>query len=350
MIETPINILREELGKIVTHINDVKTQESIIRTAANAGSKDAEILLTHKTDEKKFLYNAVIISAYGAFERYVESLLDEYIEKQGKLLPKFSQLDNNIQNNYVDNWKVLHKNLQYKKYAALNEKDLIKNLYDVIYRGKSCVKPECYYKPNGNYKSKIILEVLQSIGIKDASIKEYCKIPEEDALALSYETIVNTVDEIIDRRHIIAHTTGKIDDILDGNMLLHYISYLRLYAEALSDFLNDRLIGIFWSGMNDKHNIITAENAMKVAQVLVFENIQGVRFEKDKKVTICMPKGTYPRYKFVKVEEIRIVKKTGDEAKKVLRLDPKSTYLEVSMSFNDPTVIKRKVKVANKAF
>ena len=89
---------------------------------------------------------------------------------------------------------------------------------------------------------------------------------------------------------------------------------------------------------------------MKVAQVLVFENIQGVRFEKDKKVTICMPKGTYPRYKFVKVEEIRIVKKAGGKEEKVRRLDPKSKYLEVSMSFNDPTVIKRKVKVANKAF
>lgn len=350
MIETPINILREELGKIVTHINDVKTQESIISAAANEGLNAAKVLLTHKTDEKKFLYNAVIISAYGAFERYIESLLDEYIEKQGKLLLKFSQLDSKIQNNYVENWKLLHKNLQYKKYSALNEKDLIKNLYDVICRGKGCVKPECYYKPNGNYKPKIILEVFQSIGIDDANIKEYCKIPEEDALTLSYETIVNNVDEIIERRHVIAHTTGKIDDILDSDMLLLYLSYLKLYAEALSDCLNDRLIEIFWSGMKDKQNIIQADNSMKVAQVLVFKNIHGVQFAKDQMVTICMPKGTYPRYKFVKVEEIRIVKKIGDKEKEVRRLAPKSTYLEVSMSFNDPTVIKQKVKVANKAF
>lgn len=350
MIETPINILREELGKIVTHINDVKTQASIISAAANAGLNDAKVLLTHKTDEKKFLYNAVIISAYGAFERYIESLLDEYIEKQGKLLIKFSLLNSKIQNNYVDNWKLLHKNLQYKKYAALNEKDLVTNLYDVICRGKGCVKPECYYKPNGNYNSKTILEVFQSIGIDNANIKEYCKIPEEDVLTLSYETIVNNVDEIIERRHVIAHTTGKIDDILDGDILLLYISYLKLYAEALSDCLNDRLIDIFWLGMKDKRSIIQADNSMNSAQVLVFKNVHGVQFTKNQRVTICMPKGTYPRYKIVKIEEIRIIKKTGDKVKEVQRLVPKSTYLEVSMSFNDSTVIKQKVKVANKAF
>ena len=56
MIETPIEILREELNRIVTHINDVKTQERIISATSIAGSEDAKVLLTHKTDEKKFLY------------------------------------------------------------------------------------------------------------------------------------------------------------------------------------------------------------------------------------------------------------------------------------------------------
>ena len=89
---------------------------------------------------------------------------------------------------------------------------------------------------------------------------------------------------------------------------------------------------------------------MNSAQVLVFKNVHGVQFTKNQRVTICMPKGTYPRYKIVKIEEIRIIKKTGDKVKEVQRLVPKSTYLEVSMSFNDSTVIKQKVKVANKAF
>ncbi len=350
MIETPINILCEELNKIVTHIRDAKTQERIIIAAANAGSEDARMLLTHKTDEKKFLYNAVIISAYGAYERYIESLIDEYIEKQGKMLQKFFQLDKTIRDNYIENWKLLHKNLQYKKYATINEKDLVKNLYDVIYRGKGCVKSECYYKPNGNYKSKIINEVFQSIGIQATNIKEYCKIPEEDALTLSYETIVNNVDEIIERRHIIAHTSGKIDDILDGDMLQLYLCHLKMYAETLHDFMNDRLIERFWSGLKEEHSIIQADNAMKESHVLVFKNVNGVLFVKDQWVTICMPKGTYPRYKFVKVEEIRAVKKSGDKVNEVRRLTPKSTYFEVSMSFNDQTIIKQKVKVANKVF
>lgn len=350
MIETSINILREELEKIVTHILDEKMQERIIIAAANAGSIDAKVLLIHKTDEKKFLYNAVIISAYGAYERYIESLLDEYIEKQSKMLKKFSQWGKTIRDNYIESWKLLHKNLQYKKYATLNEKDLVKNLYDVIYRGKGCVKSECYYKPNGNYKTKIINEVFQSIGIQAANIKEYCKIPEEDALTLSYETIVNNVDEIIERRHIIAHTSGKVDDIMDGDMLQLYICHLKMYAEALYDFLSDRLMERFWSGLKEEHSILQAVNAMKGPHVLVFKNVYGVSFEKDQRVTICMPKGTCPRYKFVRVEEIRVVKNVGDKVKEVRRLTPKSTYFEVSMSFTDPTIIKQKVKVANKAF
>ena len=350
MIETPLEILREELEKIVTHINDVKTQERIVSAAAIAGSDDAKMLLTHKTDEKKFLYNAVIISAYGAFERYIESLLDGYIKGQGKLLLKFSQLDSKIQNNYVENWKLLHKNIQYRKYAAINEKDLVKNLYDVIYRGKGCVKSECFYKPNGNYKSTIIREVFESVGIENENVKEYCKIPVEDTLTLNFETIVNEVDDIVERRHVIAHTSGKSDDLLDSDMLQLYICHMKMYAEALCDFLNDKLMEMFWSRIKEEHCIIQADNAMKDPHVLVFKNVCGVSFEKDGRVTICMPKGTYPRYKFVKIEEIRIVKKDGDKVKEVRRLIPKSTYYEVSMSFNDPTIIKQKVKVANKAF
>lgn len=350
MIETPIEILREELNRIVTHINDVKTQERIISATAIAGSEDAKVLLTHKTDEKKFLYNAVIISAYGAFEHYIESLLAGYIKEQSKLLLKFSQLDSKIQNSYVENWKLLHKNIQYRKYSALNEKDLVKNLYDVIYRGKGCVKAECFYKPNGNYKSTTIHEVFQSIGIEDENVKEYCKIPVEDALTLNFETIVSEVDDIVERRHVIAHTTGKSDDLLDSDMLQLYIDHMKMYAEALCDFLNDKLMEMFWSGIKEEHCIIQAENAMKGPRVLVFKNVSGVSFEKNQRVTICMPKGTYPRYKFVNIDEIRIEKNAGNKVKEVRRLIPKSTYFEVSMSFNDPTVIKQKVKVANKAF
>lgn len=350
MIETPIDMLCEELDKIVTHITDAKIQESIITEAANAGSEDAKILLTHKTEEKKFLYNAVIISAYGAYERYIESLLDRYIEEQSKVLQKFSKLDVKIQNNYVENWKLLHKNLQYKKYAKLNEKDLVKNLYEVIYKDKGCVKSECYYKPNGNYKSTIIHEVFQSIGIKDAKIKEYCKIPKEDEPIITYETIVSDVDDIVERRHIIAHTSGNSDELLDRDLLQLYICHLKMYAETLCDFLNDRLKELFWSTIKDEHSILHADNAMQGSNVLVFKNVHGVSFSKGQKITICMPKNTCPRYKFAKVEEIRVVRNVGDKVKEVYRLIPKSTYFEVSMCFNDPAVIKQKVKIANKAF
>lgn len=343
MIGISLDIFREHLRKIVNHINDATKKDALITKASTLDPVVYGELKAHKNQEAEFRYKAVVISAYGAFEKFIELLLEEYIHEQSKLIPKFSGLDKRIQDNYIDNWKTLHGNLQSQKFSDLKAEELVKNLYQVIHDDSSDIMPECYMKLNGNYKSSVIHEMLLSIGINNDEMRKYYHVLEDDPI--TFNTIVEKLDELVARRHVIAHTPGKQDDLVSDEILLTNIGLLLVYAETLCAFLRDKLLEHKWISIMDYQEVITPHHARDVRQVLTFNDVKHFGIELNQQVLVQLPEETYPRYSETKVDGITIQENAEDETTSVEKLDATKNYYEVSMHFESPEVIKRHVKI-----
>ena len=344
MIGTSLDIFREHLRKIVNHINDATKREALINKASSLDPIVYGELRAHKNQEVEFRYKAVVISAYGAFEKFIELILEEYIHEQSKLIPKFSRLDKRIQDNYIDNWKTLHGNLQSQKFSDLKEEELVMNLYQVIHDDSSGIMPECYMKLNGNYKSSVIHEMLLGIGVNNDEMRKYYHVQLEDPI--TFNTLVEKLDELVARRHVIAHTPGKQDDLVDDEILLMNIGLLQIYAETLCAFLRDKLLERKWIAFKDYQEVITPHNARDVKHVLTFNDVKNFGIMLNQQALVQLPEETYPRYIETKVDGITIQEKEEDETASVEKLDATKSYFEVSMHFESPDVIKRHVKIA----
>lgn len=341
---TAIDIFHKQLKNIRKHIDDIQIYKRILEKAANNGDDDAKTVLDMNQSERIFRYKAVIISAYGAYEWYIEELLREYIKNLRELHPNFSKLDPRIQTNLVDKWKLLHGKLKYPKYESIKVEDIVQSLYEAICMDMNSIKPEYYTQNGGNYKCKVVREMLLDVGIDQFELlKEYCEMPktEED---LTFETLINHVDEIVDRRNLIAHTIVD-EEILDSGMQMVYIDQLGCFVDALQRFVEDKFNDLIWGEIPDEGKL-KAYNALSEQKVLIFQDVENAIFKNGQLLIVCMQEETYPRYKYATIDEIRVEEVVG-KVVTVQELDQSKHYYYVSIHFNDSEVVHNKVKIAD---
>lgn len=204
-------------------------------------------------------YNAVIISLYGCYENYVNSLIEELIR----------QISNNS-SNYTDiptDMKITNINLssdflnakqRYKNFN-LQDEDVINN----IYSGK--ITNKLLLKHGGNLSITVLADYMKSLGIENIaqSIKnseeyhhyysEKKMISVEDAKSLlsmlDNNTAFTLLDDIISQRNAIAHS-WKTDDKVDYSIIKdEWIKFIQIFCKCLYNIVIQ-----FYSEWLVKHN------------------------------------------------------------------------------------------------
>lgn len=340
---TSFEQLRKQLAIINDYLETTVKSEKIIADAVSKGSSMVT-LKEYAMKERMFRYKAIIISIYGAFEQYIEQLLSEYVRKQYGIVHKFTELNEKIQSNYVEKWKKLHGKLDYPKYSSFTEEGLVRNLFDVVCNNNNHILPECYMKNGGNYKYNVIVEMLSELGVNDTIVVEkYCAVPSDDSI--TYRTIIDSIDDIVDRRNSIAHTIGDPDDLLSDDILQSYLGYVIVFTEGLMRYLEDKIWEMQWVGHQNEKDKLHVFNTMKQARVLVLEDVADVSINRNQSLLICLPKGHYPRYIQTKVEGMRVRENEGDSIIEVDQIVSTKTYKGVSFRITKEAGLNNKAKV-----
>lgn len=236
--ETPLKQLNMQLKEISNFIDSIRLSE-ISRSTVS--------------------YNAVIISLYGCYENYVNSLVEELISQISDNSSDYTEIptDMKISNIHLSS-DYLNSKQRYKNFN-LKDEDVINN----IYSGKMTNK--LLLKHGGNLSINVLSDYLKNLGIKrvadsiknsDEFYQYYSNIKMisiKDAKSylqkIDNDTVFNLLGDIILQRNAIAHS-WKSDDKVDYTIIKdEWIKFIQVFCKCLYN-----IVVLFYSEWLVKHN------------------------------------------------------------------------------------------------
>lgn len=194
----------------------------------------------------RLVHTAIVVSAYGSYEQFVEATIQQYVARVERMCPKFADLP--------DAFRINHSRLSYQLIAKLghsrytgvvSEASVIANLH-------SCLTPPGPYRLNydaivmheTNLWSTTLAEKLAQIGVE----KALKKIRDQGVYsayltrklgtassAASHESAFRELDELIQWRNEAAH--GDVQNTLSVDLLMAILDYLDILAAAIAEVL-----------------------------------------------------------------------------------------------------------------
>lgn len=193
-------------------------------------------------EKKNFDYRALIISLYGILESYVELLLIRYLETSENEILKYEDLKKTIVENHYRYSIALTQKLfdnKYNKYNHLDKNDIVKNLHNCISKNTNyTINKEAFTIPSGNLKHEKICDLLKLLGINlDQELRSSASFKSR----AKSDNVFNKVDDLVERRNIIAHGIPIIDR-LDVSEIISYIDFIDTYYHEVCMIANSDLI------------------------------------------------------------------------------------------------------------
>jgi len=196
------------------------------------------------SQRRVFSYNSIIISLYGFFEQFVESLLRAYVNHLNEIVPQYSQLPVSITQNHTELSFELFKRIKQSRYrGVLTENQIISNLHTCVNNeDKYQINAEAFIHHTANFRTEVIQESFTRVGVENVSKRilectlftDYLKTvnPDRDVTNIKAAEAFFFLDDLAERRNEVAH--GAPSEILNNSILLdYYITFFETYGPAL---------------------------------------------------------------------------------------------------------------------
>lgn len=326
MINNSFELFKSEVDFILNHIEVISIQAGLIKDLHRKANEDKnpiekrflELYSLYHSKEKQMLYSSNVVFLYGIFEQFVESSIREYIEEVCSIVQEFDDHDEAIKKNYFDLIINLRSKLDWGgKFVGLNEELLAMNLYTTLYDRDKSILFQCFLRNGGNYNHDKVSDAINAItGIdfkqllsKYNPLKHYLDTTGlcNSDLSLRYAKL----NELVKARNDIAHN-GRPAEMLGDDELKDTIHFLKLYAESLTEFLNDSLYRKLWEIQTKDSSamIFIPTNYYSKQRTAAFEET-NVLVYKGQKVLVKMPEKHFPQYFVSMIKEINQKKLDG---------------------------------------
>ena len=307
-----LNMFCKELSSIREYLNYLnltnQAVQYIVQESDNKEIKEiyAKLKAQDRTlgiDRKVFEYKSTIISLYGLLERYIQIWLKEFLELVSEIVPRYSYLSEKLKYNHFDYSLKLIGKLEFAKYQHLTKEAILSNLHNCVSDSVNYnFNTDAFTIPSGNLKHTKIVEIIKLIdidlnnGLKiNKTITEYIQT-EQGTINISNidsDILYNKINDLVDRRNVIAHGSESINDLLDSSILYVYIEFLEKYCQAIFEILAEQILiyecrfkykkldvirGV-WS-----HCIIGFEegrNNIKIGDAIIIKSAKGRYFKKE---------------------------------------------------------------------
>lgn len=318
MISNSINIFVEELSQMEQHLIRLKSIDRLRNDIHNSEWDEPQKeqvcnVLTKNTNEKIFDYNANIISLYGYWEKFVESIIREYLEILKSYKTENDYKNKAVSKNYKDSllYILVNKRKNFKL-KDLNENEVIEALYKGIVLQKNDYIAEAFFQSGGNYNYAEIKDCFVRLGFKNfgnelqlySSIFSYYqsnKMTLAQVKSTTPDLLFKKLDNLVVCRNEIAHGASDGSNLLDSDELLEYIHFMESLGNAINEYLNDDLYSIYYKinkGYTTKVKHYFAKNNAS-------EMVNSDYLLDTKRIAICFKgESTYPHFSKLKIKSL----------------------------------------------
>lgn len=212
----------------------------------------SKILKSFRLSKLQFNYNSLIISLYGAFERFVENSLISFIENINTLISDYSNLPDTISKNHFEfSLTLLNKISQSRYNGPLNKEVVIKNLHTCINTTDTYIlNKEAFTQHTANFRTGVVEESFAHIGIQNIGRK----ILNEEGFrnyiigkfGLPIDSDLNSnesfqvLNDLADYRNWVAH--GVSSSIVGNDIIGDYLEFFEIYSYSLIEVLKNELL------------------------------------------------------------------------------------------------------------
>lgn len=201
-----------------------------------------------RTDRKRYVYAVAIISVYGLLERFVEALIEAFVERIAQLVDSYDKLPDAIRKAHLQLSLDLTKALIEERHRqGTTPAEVISNLHSCLSGGVPFqLNGAAFVLHRGNISLQRITGFLASLGIeghlrrvtltRDFSQFYESKEPERklrDVADQDLAALLEPIDGLLQRRNYVAH--GVIDDIESVDLLKERCRFVEAYGVALYD-------------------------------------------------------------------------------------------------------------------
>lgn len=354
MISIALQTYVQQLERLMNHLSiqqkfDAVNEEIQVSNLAEDVKAHINTVLQKNTDEKIFDYNSNIISLYGYWEQYVESVIKEYLKVLRNLKTENDVRNETIKYRYKNSLVSLFNKVSTSnpKFRHLTDEHIINAMYIGYYQKQNDYIPEAFYQSGGNYNKKETVDCFHRLGFKDFA-NSLIKYPalhayyigagytEETIKNASDNTLFAKLDNLVSYRNEIAHGGSDGTTLLNAEEVMEYVKFMRALGASLTERLNDDICEIMW--LKKTCNEIEVRQYYDRLNVSVLR--KGIFYIDTSNPVICYAGNErYPHFKLVRVQEMRVNGVPYSEAQ-YLSSDSND---EVSIIFN--TKIKKGYKL-----
>ena len=254
-MKAAVSELRRELADLRAQIGCFQVEwELLRRQAAGALTTNAEELLSSLVQtvgsgafRRKSEYNSVVVTLYGAFERFLENLAVAYLRRLNALIPRYAQLPKPVIENHVEATTTLLARPDLQKYRGLvTAASLVENLHSCLSGGPGYrINAEAFTHHTANFRTENIDQFFGRIGISTAtqrirSLPRFQQYLRDAALsdrlqASELNAVFFEVNDLAERRNEVAH--GTPGQILSNEFLSAYIDFIESYSVGVFELL-----------------------------------------------------------------------------------------------------------------
>nr|WP_293177351.1 MAE_28990/MAE_18760 family HEPN-like nuclease [Microcoleus sp. PH2017_38_RDM_U_B] len=202
-----------------------------------------EVISTEKEWE---IYDrsAVVTRLYAIYERFVEDLISDWLRLLPDLVPRYSDLEEKIQNTHREGIGRLLIDIKKNRFQHLSVEKVVQGLScGITDTGKYELLPDAFLLHEQNLRKEVLETVLRNAGIDDpwkwvTNHKEIKYFVEE--VRDSQNTAEGELKQLVDYRNEAAH--GSVDEILGTQELLDLSDFVEALCKSLADLVTYNII------------------------------------------------------------------------------------------------------------
>ena len=199
------------------------------------------------TNKKQYIYSVTIVSLYGLLERFIDTLIEEFVDRIATLVNSYGEMPEAIQKKHIPMSLELVKVVKEDRYGSLTQETVIANLHSCLSGEKNFrVNGAAFVLHRGNITLDKITEYLTNVGIhphlrRVTSADEFLKYfqkkePERNIAKMSDQdwiALLEPINDLVERRNQVSHGVINIDDLESIELLKDRCRFVEVYGGAL---------------------------------------------------------------------------------------------------------------------
>lgn len=281
-------LARRDISAVMDHLECVQLELALIERIYRADELDNDLsarverlveLGAVSPSRRLIVYAAAVIALYGAFERFVEELLETYASGYPVRIPRYMEVDQAVKDQHLRlSLDLAARAVKDGSRSKLSVSHIIQNLAGCMVAEQDApyvFNAEAFRVHFGNIRAAKLSELFSAVGI-GGILSQITKVPPLSKWILDEVAAGRLVkqdgpklaflDDFVERRNEIAH--GQPVEMMSLDLIGRYSQFLLALCESLERVTIDRELG---DSCRQLHSIGSPLAILKKINVVTFD-------------------------------------------------------------------------------